>query len=179
MPQPDVYPPERIVAPDPGWSRRFSELSAGLHRDLGDGWQVEHVGSTSVPGLVAKPVVDLALGVPRGLSVSGAGRDLRAAGWTEPVVVGDHQATFLLDGPVRTAIGHLFTADQWATAHVRLFADWLRRHPADRDAYAALKSGLVAAGTWGEGYTRGKATFVLDVVNRARAERALTPVEAL
>ncbi|GGU38078.1 GrpB family protein [Nocardioides albus] len=74
------------------------------------------------------------------------------------------------------AILHLFTTDQWPTAHLRLFANWLRSHDADRDAYASLKSGLVGSGVWGSEYTVAKRAFVNDVVNRARAARGLGAV---
>ena len=179
MPWEDAYPPERLVAPDPGWSERFADLSTSLHASLGNDWQVEHVGSTSVPGLTAKPVIDLALGAPSRVSLRATHGAFAAAGWTHPVEVGDHLATFLLDGSVRRSIGHVYTAEQWPTAHVRLFADWLRRHEVDRDRYAALKVGLVATGSWGEAYTPGKSHFVLDVVNRARAARGLPSVDVL
>jgi GrpB-like predicted nucleotidyltransferase (UPF0157 family) len=173
----DRYPPERLVAPDAAWGRRYADIAAGLRRALGPDWVMEHVGSTSVPGLVAKPVIDLALRRPEGCHVADATAPLEAAGWTAPVVTGDHWATFLLVADVRSAIGHIFTFEQWPEAHVRLFADWLRAHSADRDSYAELKRTLVARGIWGSDYTRAKGEFVLEVVNRARAERGLPLVQ--
>lgn len=89
------------------------------------------------------------------------------------MVVGDHWGTFLLIDEVRAAIGHIFTSEQWPEAHVRLFAEWLRTHPADRDGYADLKRALVEGGAWGSDYTTAKGAFVLEVVNRARAARGL------
>ena len=59
--------------------------------------------------------------------------------------------------------------------HLRLFARWLRTHPADRERYAELKTSLVAAGVWGEAYTVAKDGFVRDVVDRARAAEGLPP----
>jgi GrpB-like predicted nucleotidyltransferase (UPF0157 family) len=98
---------------------------------------------------------------------------LLRAGWTAPVVVGDHWATYLLNEAVRVAIGHIFNAGQWPEAHVRLFADWLRSHPEDRERYGRLKTALVERGAWGSDYTAGKGSFVLDIVNRARESRGL------
>ena len=92
------------------------------------------------------------------------------------MVVGDHWATFLLIDKVRSAIGHIFTPELWSEAHVRLFAEWLRTHPADRDSYADLKRTLVERGAWGSDYTTAKGAFVLEVVNRARAARGLPSV---
>lgn len=84
----------------------------------------------------------------------------------------------MLDGAVRVAIAHVFTSMQWGSAHVRLFAEWLRQHESERDEYAMLKAGLVAGGVWGSEYTQRKAEFVRRVVNQARASRGLAPVGA-
>ena len=134
---------------------------------------MEHVGSTSVPGLVAKPVIDLALRLPDGCHVHDASASLAQAGWTEPVAIGEHWATFLLIDTVRSAIGHIFRPEQWPEAHIRLFAEWLRTHGADRDRYAALKRTLVEQSIWGSEYTSAKEEFVLEIVNRERAARGL------
>ena len=158
---------------DGAWASRYAEISAGLRQALGPGWAVEHVGSTSVPGLVAKPVIDVALRLPNGCDVDDASASLVWAGWTEPVAVGDHWATFLLIDGVRSGIGHVFGPEQWSEAHVRLFAAWLRTHGADRDGYAGLKTTLVEQGIWGSEYTSAKGEFVLKIVNRARAARGL------
>ena len=92
------------------------------------------------------------------------------------MLLGDHEAIFLLGDGVRLAIAHLFTTEQWPDAHLRLFSNWLRAHDADRDAYADLKQELVIAGVWGSDYTRAKAKFVEDTVNRARTVRGLHPI---
>jgi GrpB-like predicted nucleotidyltransferase (UPF0157 family) len=170
------YPDARLLAPDPAWPSRYAVLAAELGRALGAGWALEHVGSTSVPGLVAKPVIDIAIRIPPGAGIDDASGLLAGAGWSEAVAVGDHWAAFLLDDGVRLAIGHLFEAGGWAEAHVRLFAQWLRHHPADRARYAALKTSLVEAGVQGESYTVAKAGFVREVVDRARAAHGLPPV---
>ena len=172
----DVYPAKRLAAPDVAWPSRYAEISAGLLQELGPGWTTEHVGSTSVPGLVAKPVIDLALRLPHGCLLADTSPSFVRAGWTAPVAVGDHWATFLMTDEVRSAIGHIFAPEQWPEADVRLFAEWLRTHPADRDSYADLKRTLVEQGTWGSDYTAAKAAFVLDVVNDARAARGLPPL---
>lgn len=175
----EQYPADRLVPYDPSWPARYRELAAPLVEVLGRRWNVEHVGSTSVPGLVAKPVIDLALCVPCGQQLSDRTPELGALGWTAPVALGDHEATFMLDGTVRTAIAHVFTAEQWPSAHVRLFAEWLRRHDSAREDYAQLKTSLVNRGVWRSDYTDQKTGFVVGVVNHARAERGLRPLERL
>lgn len=175
----ETYPAQQLVPYDPEWVTRYAELADSLTAALGPGWDVEHVGSTSVPGLTAKPVIDLAVRQPSGRDIAAAVGNLRDAGWTEPVAVGNHRAVFMLEASVRVAVAHVFTHDQWECAHVRLFAGWLRSHAAVRDEYQRLKLRLVSDGVWGSEYTRGKAEFVTDVVNRARAERGLPAVHVL
>lgn len=170
------YPERRLVPYDHGWATRYTEHAAHLTSHLGPGWELEHVGSTSVPGLVAKPVIDIAISMPAGATLREASRCLLAAGWSEPERVGDHWASTFPAAGVRAAIAHLFTATQWPEAHVRLFASWLRRHPHTREQYASLKEGLVERGVWGSEYTESKGAFVLRTVNRARADRGLGPV---
>lgn len=166
----DPYPSAKVVPYDPGWMAQYRAVADGLRGGLGDGWLIEHVGSTSVPLLPAKPVIDLALRIPIGVELPVVEANFASLGWTGPEEVGDHHAVFLLNGDgIRQAIGHLFPVEQWPTAHVRMFAQWLRGHPEDRDAYAALKTGLVGAGVWGPDYTEAKTDFVRDVVNRAQA----------
>lgn len=170
---PRHYPAERLVAYDAGWPSRYRCIAAGLLHSLGPTWEIQHVGSTSVPGLIAKPVIDLALRIPPGQPLGQTKEAFGSAGWATPVPVGDHWATFLLGDGVRTGIGHVFTAEQWAEAHVRLFARWLRDHPGDRDRYARLKVDLLDRGVWGSAYTAAKTGFVREIVNRARAADGL------
>jgi len=172
----DKYPTVRLVAYDEGWNARFAAYRSLLTTCLGPTWRIEHVGSTSVPGLIAKPVIDLALGMPADADVRSSGAALQGAGWSAPVPVGDHWTTVHPPHGVRAAVGHIFTAEQWPQAHVRLFAEWLRDHPIDRDRYAGLKRDLVAHGIWSSQYTEAKTEFVLETVNKARKARGLPPV---
>lgn len=169
----------RLASYDPAWAKRYEAISDDLARALGPTWALEHVGSTSVPGLLAKPVIDIALRMPAKAPFADGLQAFGGTPWTTPLVVGDHWATFLRVDGVRTAIGHIFTADQWAEAHIRLFAAWLRTHPVDRDRYARLKSDLVDEGAWGSAYTDAKEVLVREVVNKAREARGLPPLQAL
>lgn len=169
------YPPEGVVAWRSSWAEDYSRISAGLGAALGPGWRFEHVGSTSVPGLAAKPVIDIAARVPEDITIASADTDFRMIGWSDVVGVGDHAATVLSSDGVRGAVTHLFTAEQWPGAHVRLFAEWLRHDATDRRRYAALKRRLVADGIWGTQYTAATSQFVREVVDRARAARGLPP----
>lgn len=170
----DRYPPEKLVSARTEWTHEYTELAAGLSVILGSEWVIEHVGSTSVPGLAAKPVIDIAVKQPRSVSAGSLGELFTTAGWTPPQQLGDHTASFFLTGGTRRAVAHIYTEEQWPEAHVRLFAAWLRDHPSDRDRYEALKIELVRAGAWEDGrYTTAKGAFVLEIVNMAREAQRL------
>lgn len=171
------YPSVGLVEHDPSWASQFAAARDSLVAVLGPDWTVEHIGSTAVPGLLAKPVIDLAVRVPSGATLTSYDGALAAAGWVEVrSSVTTHDVRMRLDGTIRTHIAHFFGADDWETAHQRLFVAWLLAHDDDRDRYAALKASLRAAGTWGRAYTDAKGHFVQEVVDRARAERGLPPV---
>lgn len=172
----DRYPSERLAPTDPRWAIRYTQMASALAAVLEGDWLTEHVGSTSVPGLLAKPVIDIALRAPKGTVPDEFTATFERAGWTDLRVLGDHWATFFLINRVRAGIGHIFTFEEWPQAHVRLFAGWLRDHPDDRERYEDLKRSLVAGGTWGSQYTQAKSSFVLDIVNRARAVQGLAEV---
>lgn len=174
---PTSYPGASPVPYDAAWPGRFREAAAGLTAVLSDDWLVEHVGSTSVPGLVAKPVINLAVRVPEGCRVRDVEDVLAGAGWVEAAKsVSTHEVRMLLSRRMRTHIAHFFPADAWDTAHQRLFADWLRRHPQDAQRYAALKTTAWAEGERGRAYTAAKSVFVQEVVDKARSNRGLPPV---
>jgi GrpB-like predicted nucleotidyltransferase (UPF0157 family) len=171
-----TYPVEGLVPSDPAWPELYAGLAAALQAELGPAWRIEHIGSTSVSGLLAKPVIDMAVRLPDEERLGDHTHAFRRAGWSEPIDLGSHHVMFLLDGTVRRAIAHVFTTRQWPVAHQRLFAAWLRRHSNDRDAYAHLKQGLHDRGVWGADYTESKTAFVQDIVDRARAEEGLAPI---
>jgi GrpB-like predicted nucleotidyltransferase (UPF0157 family) len=139
--------------------------------------EVEHVGSTSVPGLAAKPVIDLMASV----------RDLDAARTAAPelaelgfrLVSNDMPERLFLQrfDPDGTAFHlHIVTAESWPTRNERLLRDHLRAHPADRDRYAALKRELMDRLGPGEAYTRGKTALIQELTDKARAARGLPSV---
>jgi GrpB-like predicted nucleotidyltransferase (UPF0157 family) len=171
------YPAAGLVDHDPAWADEFAVAAVGLRRVLGEEWVVEHIGSTSVPGLLAKPVIDLAVRVPDGASLAAYDGALADAGWLDVGKrLATHDVRMRMRGRERTHIAHFFLAEDWETAHQRLFAARLREHPQERDRYGALKRQLWSTGTWGSAYTAAKSALVEEVVNAARRERGLAPV---
>lgn len=166
-----------LVSYDPTWPDRFRAVADELRR-LGDPtWVIEHIGSTSVPGLAAKPIIDVAVRLtdPADLPahrarLEVAGRRLGTGVRTHPVM------TFEVDGR-RRRIAHFFDAAGWETVPQRLFRDWLLTHPVDATRYAAVKEAAAAEARAGRArYNDGKTAYVQEIIDLARAERGLPSV---
>ena len=161
---------------DPAWPDRFLEQSRRLAVIL-QSWlaaPVEHVGSTAVPGLRAKPVVDILAPVASLAQAQSALAPLTADGWLfwpdDPNR--DHRLWFLRPSPeARTHHLHVIEHHHPAAHAERAFRDALRRDPALREAYAALKDRLAARHrTDRNAYTEAKGDFVRSVLHAAGAD---------
>ncbi|MGI5241165.1 GrpB family protein [Dactylosporangium sp. CA-139066] len=157
---------------DPAWPAlaavAIDDVRAAMPGRIG---VIEHVGSTAVPGLAAKPVIDL----------MAATEDL-----------GDfaaHEAPVLALGYQRLETGmrerlfyrrdgyhlHVVGAQSWPTRNERLLRDHLLADPAAREEYAGLKRSL--AGLDGDTYTRSKTELIQRLVDAARTARGLPLVD--
>ena len=163
--------PVYLVPYDPTWPRRFDEERALLARTLGP-WivgTIEHIGSTAVPGLAAKPVIDIMVGV-RDLSSS---LDARAAlaplGYVYFPYRPDVMHWFCKPSPARrTHHLHLGPSQSPLWAERIAFRDFLRGSAEARAEYAALKESLAERYRLDrEAYTEAKGTFIRRIVDRA------------
>ena len=132
--------PILLVASDPAWPARFAAEAGRLRELLGDALlDVHHVGSTSVPGLCAKPILDL-MPIATSLAAIEARRErLEAAGYTWRGEYGIPGRRYLRTDDLHVPI---YEAGHTEVARHLAFRDLLRRDPAARDAYAALKRDL-------------------------------------
>lgn len=163
-----------ISDPDPAWPARFEAEAEALADLLGDLIvRIEHVGSTSVPGLGAKPTIDIQISlasmVPRTAYVD----PLTAAGYRWALDPWDDTHEFFSrdDGDIRAVHLHVCAVgSSWEGRHL-LFRDWLRTHPEDAGAYEELKRRLAAAhprDTYS--YTDGKTAFVRSIEERVERQ---------
>ncbi len=171
-----------IVDHDAGWARAYEvaadELAAAL-----EPWVVaiEHIGSTAVPGLAAKPIIDIQVGVGSLDDAAAIVDAVRSLGYEyvpelEAELPERRYFRRLADGR-RTHQVHLVErANQaWWDRHVA-FRDWLRTHPEGRERYAALKRRLAREHPHDLGaYTDGKTWFVESVERQARLTDPLEP----
>jgi GrpB-like predicted nucleotidyltransferase (UPF0157 family) len=159
-----------IADADPGWPALFERLAEPLREALADlHARVEHVGSTSVPGLAAKPIVDMDVVVASAADVPLAVERLCTLGY---VPQGDKgiagREAFL---PPRDAPEHhlyvVVDGNRAHTDHTR-FRDHLRAHPDAARAYAALKRDLAERhGTDRLAYTDAKTAFITAALRAA------------
>lgn len=164
---------------DPAWPGRAAAEIARLRDALGGALaEIEHIGSTSVPGLAAKPIIDLMAAAAdfgaveaREDRLADLGYRRHANGMTERLLYVSETE----DG--RTACNfHIVTVQSWPDRNQRMLRDYLREHPEDAARYARLKREIAAAGTAVGDYARAKTDLIQELTDRARAERGLPSV---
>jgi GrpB-like predicted nucleotidyltransferase (UPF0157 family) len=156
---------------DPRWADAFQEQRRRIRAALGPGaLAVEHAGSTSVPGLAAKPILDIVLVVDDSadepsyvpaLVAAGYLLHLREPGWFEHRLLTPEQPSVNL---------HVFSAGCVEVDQMLCFRDRLRQVPADRDLYERVKREL-AGRQWAfvQDYADAKSAVVQEILGRARA----------
>jgi GrpB-like predicted nucleotidyltransferase (UPF0157 family) len=179
--EPKPFTTKVIIAEyDPAWPDRYKMEEAAIRAALGRGvLRIEHTGSTSVPGLPAKPNIDILLLVADPAdepayvpALEGIGYVLRARepDWYEHRIL--HRRTE--NGAPYNVNLHVFAPDTGAPEIDRIlaFRDWLRTHPADRDYYAAAKREL-SKKDWKyvQNYADAKSAVVEEILSRALGAR--------
>ncbi|HQW51042.1 MAG TPA: GrpB family protein [Tepidiformaceae bacterium] len=165
-------PRVEVVPHDPAWPRAFEAAAADLHQALGDGiLGVEHVGSTAVPGLPAKPIIDMMLVVQDFDTARPLVRRIEELGYWYCGENGIPRRHYFIREDEHGAVTHhLHTLEDSgleARKH-RLFRDRLRASPADRDAYGELKLRLAAAhGRDRAAYQEGKTALIERILQDA------------
>ncbi|MEU1685779.1 GrpB family protein [Micromonospora sp. NPDC005707] len=168
--------PVRLRPYDPDWPARYAEEAELLRHTLrGSLIAIEHVGSTAVPDLAAKPVIDILAAVPSLDEFPAVIAPLEGIGYvyTPESEADDPSRRVFRKGPQDPATfrtHHLHVTEHGGRYWRRLiaFRDHLRSHPEDVAAYLALKQGLAArhAGDPAR-YTREKRDFVREIERKA------------
>jgi GrpB-like predicted nucleotidyltransferase (UPF0157 family) len=154
---------------DPDWPRLFSREADRLRAALGPAaLRIEHVGSTSVPGLMAKPVIDVLLVVPDSADEPGYVPQLEAAGYVLRIREPEWFEHRLFRGPDTDVNLHVFSPDAAEVERMLLFRDRLRDDAAARDRYARTKREL-ARRTWRhvQDYADAKTAVVEEILGAA------------
>ena len=168
-PPDSINGPIRLAASDPGWAQQYVDVAARITRALGPvALTVEHVGSTSVPGLAAKPILDVILLVPDPADEAAYVAGLEPAGFVLHLREPDWHQHRLLKAVNPEVNLHVLGAGSEEARRMVLFRDRLRADPADRELYEATKRRL-AAQHWArvQDYADAKSDVVEAILGRA------------
>jgi GrpB-like predicted nucleotidyltransferase (UPF0157 family) len=171
--RPRLDGPVELTAADPAWPAHFEEQAARIRAALGRiVVQLEHAGSTSVPGLSAKPIIDIVLAVPDSADERAYVPPLEAAGYRLAIREPDWYEHRLLKGTGPSVNLHVFSAGSPEIVRMLRFRDWLRAHEDERDLYERTKREL-AARTWAyvQDYADAKGEVVEGILARATGAR--------
>lgn len=171
---PAAEEPIRISAPQADWPQRYrleaQRIRQALQRHALPWVRQEHFGSTSVPGLAAKPIIDIMLLPPPDCDWRRLRLALEEIGYRHRQDNPAPRRMFLIkrSGQVRTHHVHVLTLSE-AQKHL-MFRDYLRRHPGDAEAYGRLKQSLARRHAFNlDAYTRGKDAFFASIVSQAQS----------
>jgi len=160
-----------IAEYDPRWPELFAREADRIRRVLGSSaLQVEHTGSTSVPGLAAKPIVDIVLVVAESADEKTYAPLLEAAGYVLRIRERHWHEHRMFNGPDTEINLHVFSSGCPEVDRVLMFRDWLRTNSADRDLYARVKIEL-AQKEWEtiDDYADAKHAVINQILARAGA----------
>jgi|SRR5437660_7773553 len=158
-----------LVEYDPLWPEYFAREAWRINNLLGNrALRVEHVGSTSVPGLVAKPIIDILLVVADSADEPSYVPALEGAGYRLTIREPDWHQHRLFKGPDININLHVFTEGSEEIQRTLLLRDWLRMNKADRELYARSKRGL-ASKRWKyvQNHADAKSEVIAGILERA------------
>jgi GrpB-like predicted nucleotidyltransferase (UPF0157 family) len=151
------------------WKRLFEEERATLKASLGDQiLDIQHIGSTSIPGMVAKPILDIAIAVNDFEEARACIAPIEGLGYEYRGELGMPRRHYFVKGDPRTHHIHMVEINSQDWVNQLLFRDYLTRHPHSAQAYADLKIEL--AGRFPkdrEAYLEAKAPFIQKILELA------------
>lgn len=167
-----------LVGHDPRWAERYEQVAGRVRAALGRRVHLlEHVGSTSVPGLSAKPIVDMVLEVADSSDEAAWVPDLERAGFrvrTREPDWFEHRVMWVVDEPGERMVDvnlHVFSAGCPETVRMLGFRDHLRSNADDRELYEATKHRLAGQRwTFVQDYADAKSEVVTEILARAGVE---------
>jgi GrpB-like predicted nucleotidyltransferase (UPF0157 family) len=154
---------------DPEWPRLFERVAERIRAALGErALQIEHTGSTSVPGLAAKPIIDITLVVEDTTEEAAYVPPLEAAGYVLRTREPDWYEHRMLRGADPTVNLHVFSRGCEEVQRMTAFRDHLRGDAADRELYERTKRDL-AGRNWrfGQNYADAKSGVIQEIMARA------------
>ncbi|PWV52298.1 GrpB family protein [Nocardiopsis sp. L17-MgMaSL7] len=164
----------RLSEPDPKWPYLFRQEESRIRGALGDRvLSLDHVGSTAVSGLAAKPCVDLVMAVTDSADETAYLDDLEKVGYTLVIAEPDWYEHRVLKGPSVNLNLHVFSQGCEEIDRMRLFRDYLIADAGARERYTAVKREL-SERTWKriQDYADAKSGIVTELLAEAEAWKA-------
>jgi GrpB-like predicted nucleotidyltransferase (UPF0157 family) len=164
--------PIQLVDYDPSWPERFARQAERIAAALGErALMIGHVGSTAVPGLPAKPTIDILLVVANSADEETYVPALEAAGYVLRIREPDLDEHRMFRDPERTTQVHVLSEGCPEIERYLLFRDRLRTNQEDRELYERTKREL-AQREWRyvQNYADAKGDVIEGIIDRARAE---------
>ena len=160
-----------IAGYDPLWPELFQHEAARVRTALAERvLRIEHTGSTSVPGLAAKPIIDMLLVVANSADEPSYVPALEKAGYVLRIREPDWHEHRMFRGTAPDVHLHVFTTGSPEIERVLLFRDWLRSHADDRELYARTKRELSQQNwKYGQNYADAKTPVIQEILERAKA----------
>lgn len=160
----------RVVPSDPGWQEAFAREKTSLQRQLGHlAMDIQHIGSTSVPGLDAKPILDIAIAMAAETPIGLLRSPLSVLGYRDRGDNGDNGGYLFVKEiapAVRSHHVHVVAINDAQWRRYLFFRDRLRSDPVLRSEYATLKQSLARRFANDRvGYTEAKRDFVGRVLS--------------
>lgn len=164
--------PIMIVDYDPQWPVLYAAEQSRLLAIFGaDALRIEHIGSTSVPGLPAKPIIDISIAMRNREDVTAYVAALHELGYDEIPILEALQRRMFSKGPYNEGTHHVHVTDYGSDiwAQPILFRDYLWAHPAIAQAYGEVKRAAAANHRNDlDGYHDEKTPFIIQVMEQAR-----------
>ena len=161
-----------VVEYDPSWALEFRSVAGHLREELGDvALRIDHIGSTAVAGLDAKPIVDIQVAVRSFEPLDDIKAPIERAGFVHRADNTERTKRYFRERPGdrRTHI-HVRRAGSFSEQFALLFRDYLRAHPASAERYGTLKSELAARYAGPDErhlYVAAKVPFTWETIHRA------------
>ena len=164
-----VNGPITIVPYDPTWPAQYEHEAASIQVALGDGIvSLEHIGSTAVPGLPAKPIIDIQLLVENSADEKSYLPHLEGAGYTLRIREPEWEEHRVFKRANPDVNLHVFSRGSLQAVRHLAFRDYLRAHADERDRYAAVKLELAARDwTYMQEYADAKNEVIDEIAARA------------
>lgn len=166
----DSTSPILVVPYAPEWPVRFAELAAPIRQALGDvAVRIDHIGSTSIPGLAAKPIVDIQISVRSFDPLDAFRLPLERLGYVWRARNVDRTRRYFRESPgARRTHIHVRKWGSWSEQFALLFRDYVRAHPEVAARYAELKRDLARRYPDDRvAYTEAKSPFIWSTMTEA------------